>query len=221
MFEDRGKQEIAAFDTVSSALVEEAVSSAEPAACSTDLPSTREADADPEGAAQGRQRPAAIEVGAMSTLEETEVLRLATEHVGGGGDQLEVTGSKRVGLVRGRQRFVRLVPGLVRAGLRPRSSSATTATRRAGASGARVEAAGRPRASRHRSRRARDPRHALLLRPRGPSSDPSRRLSPASTASCPLAGVRSLPGRRRRSPSRAGRGRDSTRNRTASPTSPA
>ena len=50
----------------------------------------------------------------MGALEETEVLGLATEHVGGGGEQLEVLGSKRIGPVGSRQRLVRIRPGLGR-----------------------------------------------------------------------------------------------------------
>ena len=90
MLEDDRKQKIATFDTVSSALIEHALGATEPAACAPDLPPACEADADPERAAEGRQRLATSEVGAMGALEETEVFGLAAEHVGGGGEQLEV-----------------------------------------------------------------------------------------------------------------------------------
>ena len=59
-------------------------------------------------------RPAGVEVRAMSTLEQTEVLGLPAEHVGGGGKELDVVGVQRRGLVGGRQQPVRLQPCLGR-----------------------------------------------------------------------------------------------------------
>jgi hypothetical protein len=103
VLEDDRKEKVAAFDTVPSVLIEHPLGATEPAACAPDLTAAGKADANPERAADGRQPLAGIEVGAMRTLEETEVLRLTTEHVGRGGEQLKVSGPERVGIVRSRQ----------------------------------------------------------------------------------------------------------------------
>lgn len=66
--------------------------------------------ADPERAAEGGERIIGVDVRAMSTLEQREVLRLAPEHVGRDGQELDIRGAQRLRSVGRRQGLMRLRP---------------------------------------------------------------------------------------------------------------
>ena len=97
--------------------VEQPLRPCQPAAGTTNLAPAGEVGADPERAAHGGQRLAGVQVGAVRPLQEPEVVVLPAEHVGAGGQQLQVLGAEGIRAVCGRQRVVGVGPRLASVGL--------------------------------------------------------------------------------------------------------
>ena len=117
---DDREQQVAAFDAVALLLVEQPAGAPDPPARPARLPAgASEAEPDPERTAHGSQRVPGIEVGAVCALQPTEVVGLATDHVGRVGEPLQVRGFQRVGTIGGRQGLVGGAPRLAFVGLAP------------------------------------------------------------------------------------------------------
>lgn len=91
--EDGGQQEVAVLDLIVIPGAQQPLRAAEPAACACRLALLSVCGADPERAAEGGERVIGVDVRAMSTLEQREVLRLAPEHVGRDGQELDIRGA--------------------------------------------------------------------------------------------------------------------------------
>jgi hypothetical protein len=108
------QQQVAALDSVASLAVQQPPGAPQPAARAAELSVAGEGHADPECAADGGELGARLQVGAMRALEQLSVLGLAADHVGAGGEQLEVRRSQRIRSIRSRQRRICVRPGLRR-----------------------------------------------------------------------------------------------------------
>ena len=90
ILEDQWQQQIALLDVISLFAVEDAPGAAEPAPGATHLSAGGERHPDPEGVAHGGKCLAGVQPCAACSLQRVQVVLLTAEHVGRGGEQLEV-----------------------------------------------------------------------------------------------------------------------------------
>ena len=93
--------------------------SSQPSARSRHLPALREMGSDPERAAHRAPGLVYLEVGGVRSLEQREVVVLAAEHVGRGGEELQVIPAQWLHAVGRRQPLVSLRPLLIGVGVTP------------------------------------------------------------------------------------------------------
>ena len=104
-------QQIALLDVISLFAVEDAPGAAEPAPGATHLSAGGERHPDPEGVAHGGKCLAGVQPCAACSLQRVQVVLLTAEHVGRGGEQLEVLRAEAGLLVGCGERLARRRPG--------------------------------------------------------------------------------------------------------------
>ena len=117
VLEGAWQQQVAALHAVAVHPVEQPLGSRQPAAGGPGLATAGEVDANPEGAAKRGPLLAPVQMGAVGAPEDLQVLVLAPDHVGGGGEQLQVRAGEGPLAVGPGERLVGVHPRLRRVAL--------------------------------------------------------------------------------------------------------